>query len=138
MFNKTRHHQDIACTVHLLQLPRERSPLGAAPPRVFVPSFTDCFREHGERAGAAVVGELCVQIIHHLFSVDNTQETDHTCINAASAALMVSDIPWHGPVGAVRVAVIGGQMVLFPTNDQVRHVRSPLSEKDSRETSQHA
>jgi len=79
----------------------------------------------------------CVQIIHHLLSVDKTQETDHTCINAASAALVVSDIPWHGPVGAVRVAVIGGEMVLFPTIDQVRHARSPPSENDSRETSQY-
>jgi polyribonucleotide nucleotidyltransferase len=66
-----------------------------------------------------------VQIIHSLLSVDVAQETDHTCINAASAALVVSDIPWHGPVGAVRVAVVGGEMILFPTIDQVTNALLP-------------
>eukprot|EP00238_Polyblepharides_amylifera_P010829 CAMPEP_0196587260 /NCGR_PEP_ID=MMETSP1081-20130531/56948_1 /TAXON_ID=36882 /ORGANISM="Pyramimonas amylifera, Strain CCMP720" /LENGTH=755 /DNA_ID=CAMNT_0041909393 /DNA_START=110 /DNA_END=2378 /DNA_ORIENTATION=+ len=55
------------------------------------------------------------QVIHSVLCADGMQETDAACINAASAALMVSDIPWLGPLGCVRVAVIQGDCVLFPS-----------------------
>ena len=40
-------------------------------------------------------------------------------INAASAALCLSDIPWKGPIGAVRVGRIGGELVVNPSMTQV-------------------
>jgi polyribonucleotide nucleotidyltransferase len=36
-------------------------------------------------------------------------------VNAASAALMISDIPWGGPIGAVRVGLVDGQFIAYPT-----------------------
>ena len=40
-------------------------------------------------------------------------------IVAASAALFASDIPWNGPVGAVRVGSINGQLIVNPTAAQL-------------------
>ena len=40
---------------------------------------------------------------------------DILCINGASAALMVSPLPFLGPVGAVRVGRIDGELVFNPT-----------------------
>jgi polyribonucleotide nucleotidyltransferase len=40
---------------------------------------------------------------------------DIMAVNSASAAIMISDIPWNGPIGAVRVAYIDGQLVANPT-----------------------
>ena len=56
-----------------------------------------------------------VQLIIYAFSADNENPLDILCINVASAALMISDIPWNGPVGAVRVGRIGGEFVINPT-----------------------
>lgn len=42
------------------------------------------------------------QIICNMLAVDSVNSPDITAINAASAALSLSDIPWNGPVGAVR------------------------------------
>src|SRR6266498_3917267 len=48
-----------------------------------------------------------VQVIMFSISADQENPLDILCINAASAALMISDIPWAGPVGAVRIGRIG-------------------------------
>jgi polyribonucleotide nucleotidyltransferase len=56
-----------------------------------------------------------VQVIMYSFSTDGENPIDVLCVNAASAALMLSDIPWGGPVGAVRVGRIAGQFVINPT-----------------------
>jgi len=56
-----------------------------------------------------------VQIILYAFSADNENPLDILAINAASAALSISDIPWDGPVAAVRVGRIDGQFVVNPT-----------------------
>jgi polyribonucleotide nucleotidyltransferase len=56
-----------------------------------------------------------VQIILYAFSTDGENPIDILAVNAASAALMISDIPFGGPVGAVRVGRIEGQFVLNPT-----------------------
>src|SRR5471032_1507532 len=55
------------------------------------------------------------QIVGTLMSADGQNDPDMLSINGASAALMVSDIPFAGPVGAVRVGRIGGQFVANPT-----------------------
>ncbi|MHA3775571.1 polyribonucleotide nucleotidyltransferase [Verrucomicrobiota bacterium sgz303538] len=58
------------------------------------------------------------QIISVLLSADGENDPDMLSINGASAALMVSDIPFAGPVGAVRVARVGGQFIANPTHSQ--------------------
>ncbi len=58
------------------------------------------------------------QIVGTLMSADGQNDPDMLSINGASAALMVSDIPFAGPVGAVRVGRIGGQFIANPTHAQ--------------------
>jgi polyribonucleotide nucleotidyltransferase len=59
------------------------------------------------------------QIIGVLLSADGEHDPDILFINGASAALMVSDIPFAGPVGAVRVGRINGQFVANPTHSEM-------------------
>ena len=59
------------------------------------------------------------QIITTLLSADGENDPDILSINGASAALMVSDIPFGGPVGAVRVGRINGQFITQPTHAQM-------------------
>ena len=56
-----------------------------------------------------------VQIIIYVLSADQKNQHDILAINAASAALAVSGIPFHGPVGAVRVGRLKGEWVVNPT-----------------------
>jgi polyribonucleotide nucleotidyltransferase len=56
-----------------------------------------------------------VQVIMFSLSSDGVNPLDVLAINAASAAIMISDIPWGGPVGAVRVGRVNGQFVVNPT-----------------------
>ena len=56
------------------------------------------------------------QIITVLLSADGQNDPDMLSINGASAALMVSDIPFNGPVGAVRIGRVNGQFVANPTH----------------------
>src|SRR5262249_30907715 len=56
-----------------------------------------------------------VQVICTTLSADLVTPHDILCINGASAALMISPLPFLGPVGAVRVAMIDGQLVVNPT-----------------------
>ena len=58
------------------------------------------------------------QIIAVLLSADGQIDPDILSINGASAALMVSDIPFAGPIGAVRVGRVGGEFVVNPTHDE--------------------
>jgi polyribonucleotide nucleotidyltransferase len=58
------------------------------------------------------------QIISILLSADGQNDPDILAINGASAALCVSDIPFAGPIGAVRVGRVGGEFVANPTHDQ--------------------
>ena len=56
------------------------------------------------------------QIISILLSADGENDPDILAINGASAALCVSDIPFKGPIGAVRVGRVNGQFVANPTH----------------------
>ncbi len=60
-----------------------------------------------------------VQIISTVLSTDQENEPDVLSINGASAALTLSDIPWSGPVGAVRIGDIDGELVVNPTFHQL-------------------
>jgi polyribonucleotide nucleotidyltransferase len=56
------------------------------------------------------------QVIAFVFSADKENDPDIVGINAASAALALSDIPFNGPVGAVRVGYLNGEYVINPTS----------------------
>ena len=56
------------------------------------------------------------QIISILLSADGENDPDILAINGASAALCVSDIPFAGPIGAVRVGRVNGEFVANPTH----------------------
>jgi polyribonucleotide nucleotidyltransferase len=58
------------------------------------------------------------QIIGVLLSTDTENDPDMLAINGASAALSVSDIPWHGPIAAVRVARVAGELIINPMHTQ--------------------
>lgn len=60
-----------------------------------------------------------VQVIMYSLSADEENVIDIIAVNAASAALTISDIPWNGPVGAVRVGRMDGQFVINPTYPQL-------------------
>jgi polyribonucleotide nucleotidyltransferase len=60
-----------------------------------------------------------VQVILYALSVDEDNPIDILGITAASAALMISDIPWAGPVGAVRIGRIGNEFITNPTVSQL-------------------
>ena len=58
------------------------------------------------------------QIIAVLLSADGVNDADVLSMNGASAALCLSDIPFAGPIGAVRVGRIDGSFVINPTHEQ--------------------
>jgi polyribonucleotide nucleotidyltransferase len=58
------------------------------------------------------------QIISILLSADGQNDPDILAINGASAALSVSDIPFAGPIGAVRVGRVNGEFIANPTHDE--------------------
>ncbi|CAN6865074.1 unnamed protein product [Brassica oleracea] len=60
-----------------------------------------------------------VQIMANVLSSDGKQDPDILAANAASAALMLSDVPWGGPIGVIRLGRIGGQIVVNPTMDEL-------------------
>src|SRR5215472_13514040 len=55
------------------------------------------------------------QVIALVLSADTENDPDVLAINSASCALTLSDIPFHGPVGAVRIGLVNDQMLVNPT-----------------------
>jgi polyribonucleotide nucleotidyltransferase len=60
-----------------------------------------------------------IQVVVTILSLDPKDPYDVLAINAASASTQISGLPFNGPVGGVRVALIGGQWVAFPTVEQL-------------------
>ncbi len=60
-----------------------------------------------------------VQVQTVVLSADGENDPDILSIVGASAALMVSDIPWDGPLGAVRVGRVGGKFIANPTHAEM-------------------
>ena len=58
------------------------------------------------------------QVISSVVSSDSENEGDVHGITGASAALMVSDIPFNGPIAGIRVGRVGGQLIANPTAKQ--------------------
>ena len=59
-----------------------------------------------------------VQVNSTLIQSDGTREADFLAVNASSAALHISEIPFMGPIGCVRIGRIDGQWVINPTHEQ--------------------
>ena len=59
-----------------------------------------------------------VQVNGTLIQCDGTREADFLAVNAASAALHISEIPFMGPIGCVRIGRVDGQWVINPTHEQ--------------------
>src|SRR5205809_367378 len=59
------------------------------------------------------------QVICTVLSADLITAHDILCINGASAALMISPLPFIGPVGAVRIGLVDGELVVNPTLPEV-------------------
>ncbi|HEY5854897.1 MAG TPA: polyribonucleotide nucleotidyltransferase [Aldersonia sp.] len=72
------------------------------------PSFVDGLRNE-------------IQVVVTVMSLDPNDLYDVVAINAASASTQISGLPFSGPVGAVRVALIEGQWVAFPTVEQLEN-----------------
>src|SRR5947209_582824 len=60
------------------------------------------------------------QVIAFVLSADTENDPDVVAINAASCALTLSDIPFEGPVGAVRVGLVEGRLTVNPTYSEMR------------------
>src|SRR5512140_2192329 len=60
-----------------------------------------------------------VQVVITSLSSDSEHQVDILAINGASAALTISDIPFQGPIGAVRIGYIAGQFVVNPTSSEL-------------------
>ncbi|MFL6140327.1 MAG: polyribonucleotide nucleotidyltransferase, partial [Labedaea sp.] len=70
------------------------------------PSFADGLRNE-------------IQVVVTVMSLNPADLYDVVAINAASASTQLAGLPFSGPVGAVRVALIDGQWVAFPTHEQI-------------------
>jgi polyribonucleotide nucleotidyltransferase len=68
-----------------------------------------------------------VQVVILVLSADQENDSDILGIIGASAALTVSDIPFSGPVGAVRVGYLDGQLVINPLESQMPESRLDLA-----------
>ena len=60
-----------------------------------------------------------IQIVPTVISADQINTPDVIAINAASAAVTISDIPFNGPIAGVRIALVDGQYVINPTFQQI-------------------
>ena len=64
-----------------------------------------------------------IQIVPTCVSIDGVNTPDILAVIASSAAVSISDIPFHGPVAACRVGYIDGEYVINPTYDQMEKVQ---------------
>ncbi|MBI1899857.1 MAG: polyribonucleotide nucleotidyltransferase [Planctomycetia bacterium] len=85
------------------------------------PLFPDWFRD-----------EVQVQCI--VLASDRQNDSDVLAMNSASAALGMSQMPFQGPIGAVRLGLIGGALVPFPTQDELEESELDLIVSGSRES----
>ncbi len=60
-----------------------------------------------------------IQIVPTVVSSDQVNPPDMIAMVAASAAVVISDIPFDGPVGAVRIAQVDGELIINPTFEQI-------------------
>jgi len=68
-----------------------------------------------------------IQAVATVISMDPEQQTDIIGMIAASAALLISGAPFEGPVAGVRVAMVDGELVAMPTNEQLEDSKLDLT-----------
>lgn len=64
-----------------------------------------------------------IQIVPTCISADQINPPDVIAANAASAAVHISDIPFEGPIGCVRVALVDGVYIVNPTYEQIERAK---------------
>lgn len=64
-----------------------------------------------------------------VLSSDGKHDPDVMAANAASAALMLSDVPWGGPIGVIRIGRIDGQLIVNPSMDEVFEMPSSVDKR---------
>jgi polyribonucleotide nucleotidyltransferase len=67
-----------------------------------------------------------VQVMSNVMSCDGLNDPSVLSITGASAALMVSGMPFRGPIAAVRIGLVDGEMVLMPTVEQMQESKLDL------------
>ena len=67
-----------------------------------------------------------VQVVITAISSDGEKHLDILAVNGASAAMAISDVPWNGPVGAVRVGLIDDELMVNPTIAQMANSKLDL------------
>ncbi len=67
-----------------------------------------------------------VQLILMSLSADAENPLDTLCINAASASVMISDIPWNGPIGAVRIGYVNEELIVNPSFSEMEDSKLDL------------
>jgi polyribonucleotide nucleotidyltransferase len=60
-----------------------------------------------------------VQIHNFVLASDRQTDGDVLAMNGASAALCISELPFQGPLGAVRLGLVDGEFIVFPTHDEL-------------------
>jgi len=60
-----------------------------------------------------------VQINNMVMACNGVDEPDMLSVNASSAALMLSEVPFMGPVGAVRIGLIDGEFIVEPNHEEI-------------------
>lgn len=60
-----------------------------------------------------------VQVVITILSLNEEEDLDFLALNAASTALAISDIPWNGPVGGVKIVRKNGQLLINPKNSEI-------------------
>lgn len=60
-----------------------------------------------------------VQVVITTLAVDDENDIDIPGLVGASAALMISDIPFDGPIGGVKIGMVDGDLVVNPTHEQI-------------------
>jgi polyribonucleotide nucleotidyltransferase len=85
------------------------------------PLFPDGFRDE-------------VQIQSFVMASDRQNDGDVLAMNGASAALELSPLPFQGPIGSVRLGLINGQFVPFPTHDELEESDLDLIVSGSKES----
>jgi len=74
-----------------------------------------------------------VQVILYALSADEKQPMDIIGIVATSAALMISDIPFDGPIGGIRVGRINGEFIAYPSFEEIKESDLDLAMAGSKE-----
>ncbi|KAL9668100.1 hypothetical protein QQ045_002475 [Rhodiola kirilowii] len=69
--------------------------------------------------GDAVKDFLPLTVMESVLSSDGRYDPDVMAANATSAALLLSDIPWRGPIGMIRIGRIDGKFIVNPTMDEL-------------------